>query len=390
MKMVLSLERLLQFLLLMMHDDLLQSKLNGRVADLSLRKLQTSEGLIDFCSNDYLGFSKSQEILQQVLSMNIAASGRLIGSGGSRLICGNNELIETIEENVASFVNASSALLFNSGYSANIGFFSCVPQRGDVVFYDEFVHASIRDGIKLGLSKSYSFQHNNIADLIRRYELLACDQTVFVVVESIYSMDGDMPDLLEIAQFCKEKNIRLVVDEAHSFGWLGEGRGLVSKLGLEDITYARIITFGKALGCHGAVVVGDELLRSYLVNFARSFIYTTAPSIMDQKCVYVALEKLVSIDFKSLKINSLIDLFKSLIKESDLNVIPSRNLIQSVLIPTNRLALSTEQRLRKNGIWAKAILSPTVPIGKERIRICLHEFNTEDEVKKLIDCLSNV
>jgi 8-amino-7-oxononanoate synthase len=203
-------------------------------------------------------------------------------------------------------------------------------------------------------------------------------------------MDGDMPDLLEIAQFCKEKNIRLVVDEAHSFGWLGEGRGLVSKLGLEDITYARIITFGKALGCHGAVVVGDELLRSYLVNFARSFIYTTAPSIMDQKCVYVALEKLVSIDFKSLKINSLIDLFKSLIKESDLNVIPSRNLIQSVLIPTNRLALSTEQTLRKNGIWAKAILSPTVPIGKERIRICLHEFNTEDEVKKLIDCLSNV
>lgn len=372
-----------------MHDDLLQSKLDGRGANLSLRKLQTSEGLIDFCSNDYLGFSKSKDILRQALTMNIATSDRVIGSGGSRLICGHNELIEAIEENVAGFVNASSGLLFNSGYNANIGFFGCVPQRGDVVFYDEFIHASIRDGIKLGVSKSYSFQHNDIADLRRRYDFLAPNQTVFVVVESVYSMDGDMPDLIEIAKFCKEKNIKLVVDEAHSFGWLGDGRGLVSKLGLEDDTYARIITFGKALGCHGAVVVGDELLRSYLVNFARSFIYTTAPSIIDQKCVYVALEKLFSLDFNKLKIRELIGLFKSLVKKSDLNVIPSVGLIQSVLIPSNRQALKTEQKLRKNGIWAKAILSPTVPIGQERIRICLHDFNTVDEVKKLIDCLNN-
>ena len=165
---------------------------------------------------------------------------------------------------------------------------------------------------------------------------------------------------------------------------------MVSKLGLEDDTYARIITFGKALGCHGAVVVGDELLRSYLVNFARSFIYTTAPSIIDQKCVYVALEKLFSLDFNKLKIRELIGLFKSLVEKSDLNVIPSVGLIQSVLIPSNRQALKTEQKLRKNGIWAKAILSPTVPIGQERIRICLHDFNTVDEVKKLIDCLNNI
>ena len=373
-----------------MHDDLLQSKLDKRANDNNLRKLQISEGLIDFCSNDYLGFARSEDILNKAITVDVTGSDRLIGSGGSRLVCGHNDLIETIEKNIAAFVHAPSALLFNSGYSANVGFFSSVPQRGDVVFYDEYIHASIRDGIKLGLAKSYSFEHNNIADLKRKYELLSPVKTVFVVLESVYSMDGDMPNLIEVSQFCEDRGIRLVVDEAHSFGLYGsKGQGLVVEKGIEERTYARIITFGKALGCHGAVIVGNKILRSYLVNFAKSFIYTTAPSIMDQKCLFIALEKLKKLNHKDLKINDLVILFKSLVKGSGLDVIPSESSIQSVLFPSNKIALQVERKLRDNGIWAKAILSPTVPVGMERIRICLHEFNTSEEVEKLVRCLGH-
>ena len=175
----------------MNHDKTLREKLLQRSEGNLLRELQVADGLIDFCSNDYLGFARSEKLAEQIVSAKVDGVINLVGSGASRLISGNNHLIERIESEVAEFVAAEDALIFNSGYSANLSFFGCVPQRGDVVFYDELIHASIRDGIKLGLARSYSFNHNSIEDLKSKIATISPFGSVFVVVESIYSMDGD-------------------------------------------------------------------------------------------------------------------------------------------------------------------------------------------------------
>ena len=374
----------------MKHDKILQDKLDLRAEDNNFRELNATEGLIDFCSNDYLGFARSTELAEQIESLKLENVTNLVGSGGSRLICGNTSFIERLESELAEFLDTSSVLLFNSGYSANTGFFSSVPRRGDVVFYDELIHASIRDGIKLGLARSFSFKHNDLKNLKEKVTAINADKSIFVVVESVYSMDGDSPEMVELADYCFSNDIHLVVDEAHSFGLYGEqGQGLISALGLQEKTYARIITFGKALGCHGAAIAGSAALRSYLINFARPFIYTTALSIHDQKAIYCSLKRLKGLMIKNLNINNLIDLFGACAEERGLHISASDGAIRSVLYRGNENAKNMEEKLRMNGLSAKAILSPTVPEGQERIRICLHDFNTPDEVRKLVNCLCN-
>lgn len=372
----------------MNHDARLQVKLEERTSKNSLRKLEIPEGLVDFCSNDYLGFARSEELAQAIDELSLDHIGNLVGSGASRLISANNSFVEMLESEVAQLVGFQSGLLFNSGYNSNLGFFSCVPQRNDVVLYDELVHASIRDGLRMGVARSYSFGHNSLEDLKVKLSNLTIEGSVFVVVESVYSMDGDSPDLEKLTEFCSANNLHLVVDEAHAFGLFGpNGQGKVFELGLQKEVYAVIVTFGKALGCHGAMVLGTEILRSYLVNFARSLIYTTMMSIGDQKSIYCALKRLSCVDHKNLKSKYLIRLFKSLIDDSEVQIVPSDSYIQSVLIPGNSAVKKVEQKMRDNGFWVKAILSPTVSEGKERIRICFHEYNTEVEVRQLVKCL---
>ena len=217
------------------------------------------------------------------------------GSTGSRLITGNHGLHEELESELAEFFGTPEALLFNSGYDANLGLFSCVPQHGDVILFDEFCHASIRDGIKLSNSKSFSFKHNNLEDLQKKYNNTSKHNgNTFLVAESIYSMDGDQAPLLELAEFCQKNKIYLIVDEAHATGVIGgSGRGLVNELGLGDSVFARIHTFGKAMGCHGAVILGSKELRNYLINFAKSFIYTTAMPIHNVLTIQFALKELL-------------------------------------------------------------------------------------------------
>ena len=245
-----------------MLNERLESALNKRREENAFRSLKTSEGMVDFCSNDYLGFSKKIEIVDQ-----------MVGSTGSRLISGNHSIHEVVECEIAAFHGMDSALIFNSGYDANLGFFSTVPQKGDTVVYDQLCHASIRDGLRLGVARSFSFNHNCVDDL--RSNVAQTEGRIFVVVESVYSMDGDKAPLVEIAKLCDEVGAYLVVDEAHGTGVFGlKGEGLCQEQEVKP--YAKIHTFGKALGCHGAAIVGDETLRNYLINYARPFIYTTA------------------------------------------------------------------------------------------------------------------
>lgn len=260
----------------------LQHKLFQRQAANALRQLPVYGNRLDFASNDYLGFAQNATLFDAVHDFLNSRNIKTNGATGSRLISGNHSLYTETEAAIAQFHQAESALIFNSGYDANVGFFSAVPQRGDVILYDELCHASIRDGLQMSKAKSYKFNHNDSEDLQRHLEKWNSKRTaenhfeIYVALETVYSMDGDTPPLEEIVQLCEQYNAYLVVDEAHALGVMGEhGEGIVQYLNLQTRIFARIVTFGKGLGCHGAAILGSQELHTYLVNFARSFIYTT-------------------------------------------------------------------------------------------------------------------
>lgn len=267
----------------------LRQLLDRRRAQSTLRKLTTSPAqAVDFSSNDFLSLSTSS-ILHAAFLRELGNSKLGLGSGGSRLLDGNSSYAEDLERDIAAFHRAPAGLLFNSGFDANSGFFACVPQPNDIVIYDEYIHASVHDGMRLSRTRQrLSFAHNSVADLKSLLEeckrnngqIEGGQSHVFVAVEAIYSMDGDLAPLKAIVELVEtvlpRKNGYVIVDEAHSTGVIGQyGRGLVCELGLEDKVFARLHTFGKSLACNGAILLCSPLLRQYLINYARPLIYTT-------------------------------------------------------------------------------------------------------------------
>ena len=390
----------------------LQDKLVLREVQNTFRRLPETKSLIDFSSNDYLGFSKNREIFERSAQYLSAYAKSQNGATGSRLLSGNHRLYSTLEDTLSQFHKSESALVFNSGYDANIGFFGSVPQRGDVVFYDELIHASIRDGIVMGNAKSYKFRHNDIADLKKRCRTILHRKTVetpvanapevYIITESVFSMDGDSPNLVEFSDFCQEMDYHLIIDEAHAVGVLGKnGEGLVQKLELQDAVFARIITFGKAIGCHGAAILGSQNLKHYLVNFARSLIYTTGLPPHSVATILASYEYLsasaretasnkdsgeVAAKHPIVALRNTIDIFKSKLKISAF--IPSDSAIHCCVLPGNDRVRALSENIQKEGFDVKPILSPTVAKGHERLRICLHSFNTEAEIERLLKILS--
>lgn len=369
-------------------DRVLSDILQSRKQDLSIRSLEDHRGYIDFASNDYLGLSRSAWLRQQVdLAMKKQYAYVAEGATGSRLISGQNGLFKNLEDRIAAYHYAEAALLFNSGYDANLGFFAAVPQPDDLVIADELIHASVRDGMKLTRGDREFFLHNDLTDLEAKLDRKANNK--FVVVESIYSMDGDLAPLKELVELCEKYDAQLVVDEAHATGIFGaKGEGRVVELGLQDKVYARVVTYGKALGSHGATVLGSAVLKEFLVNYARSFIYTTAlpfSSILRLKKVYDILSKQ---KHRVIVLSELCALV-----EEELKVLPEEvtltgdHHIKSLLVPGNDRAKAVSAALEKEGIYAKAILYPTVPKGKERIRLCIHSFNTKEEIRLLADTI---
>ncbi|MBC7695064.1 MAG: pyridoxal phosphate-dependent aminotransferase family protein [Burkholderiales bacterium] len=360
-------------------DLLQQRRIKG-----SLRSLLTSYPSIDFSSNDYLGFSSKGLLTEELKTMD---ASNHVGSTGSRLISGNSLLFQEIENSIAVFHKAEAALVFNSGYDANLGLLSSVPQKGDLILSDELIHASLIDGIRLSFASNYKFKHN---DLLSLKELLNRHRNsfneIYVVVESVYSMDGDCAPLLELAELCRHSKIHLIVDEAHAIGVFGKnGEGLCQELNIQEDCFARIYTYGKAMGCHGAAILGNEKLKQYLINFSRSFIYTTAMpehSLLAIKAAYQLLLKTTEI--KKLKSN--IDYFNSKVNSSS-DFIESKSAIHCQLVPGNHSVQLLEEEACKADIFIKGIKSPTIKEGQERIRICLHSFNTESEIDLLVNLL---
>ena len=367
-------------------DQRLAAALTKREASGTRRALAPPvAGLVDFSSNDYLGLSRHPAVQA---AQQVAAA---VGSTGSRLLTGDSVAAQALESRLAHFHRAEAALLFNSGYTANLGFFATIPQRGDTILYDADSHASVKEGIHASPATAWSFRHHDLADLERK--LARTTGAVFVAVEALYSMGGDMAPLAELSALCQQRGLHLVVDEAHSNGIYGPlGEGLVVELGLENAVYARILTFGKALGSQGAAIVGPAVLRDYLVNFCRAFIYTTALPPLTIAGLTAAYDLLPTLAAEREKLFHLSHYLKDQLHSlPGLRVPPDSHIIHPVFFtrcPGPEQVRQLAAAVQAAGFDGRAIVAPTVPVGTERLRLIVHAFNTEEQIEGLAAVLA--
>ncbi|KAI8804890.1 pyridoxal phosphate-dependent transferase [Cladochytrium replicatum] len=394
-----------------------------------LRALTLPEGMTDFSSNDYLGLARSsnahqlfidqlQQKAEPIFPKAEVDTSHLLGSTGSRLLNGNSRAALELESFLTRYHGGQSALLFNSGYDANLSLFSSVPQPGDIIVYDELIHASVHDGMRQSRARSHlSFKHNDVADAVKVVQNALSDRqgtasgdsphpgfepNIFVAVEAIYSMDGDICPLKKLVDALKVFGVYFIVDEAHATGVYGKGgRGLSCELGLENDVFARLYTFGKAIGSHGgrvtrchlvsssdvwhtAAILGSGILREYLINYARPLIYSTFlpfHTLLSVRIAYAILER--EADVLQKRLQAIIESFRHKLDLPDTILLPSKTPIQGIIVPGNRQTTALANRLRSKGFDVRPIRSPTVPNGLERVRICLHCHNTQHEVDQL-------
>ncbi|EXX77031.1 serine C-palmitoyltransferase LCB2 [Rhizophagus irregularis DAOM 197198w] len=365
--------------------------------DLLRSLVVASPSSIDFSSNDFLGLARNKLLQKTYLKELSSFPNPPLGSTGSRLLDGNSSYAESLDKFIAEFHKAESALIFPSGFDANVGLFSSVPQHGDAIIIDEFIHASVHDGIRNSRAAVITkFRHNDIKHLKKVLETVVQEiepqKNIFIAVESLYSMDGDIAPLNEIVEVIKPFNSYLIVDEAHATGVYGEqGRGIVCELGLERKVFARLHTFGKALASNGAAIVGPKLLRSYLINYARPLIFSTFlsfNSLIAIDCSYKVMTSEAGNELRK-RLMRLIHLFRSNIDFPSNMLLPSNSAIQGILIPGNDNVVKLCRVIQNAGYNVKPIRSPTVPVGKERVRVCIHADNTEEQILGLINVIKD-
>ena len=367
-----------------MLDQWLGERLDDRKRKGLLRVLPGEQRLLDFTSIDYLGLSRSEQLSHSIREA-LANLPKRNGSTGSRLLSGDSSLAARVESKLAGVFKSESTLLFNSGYSANLAVLSSIPQRNDTVIYDELAHASIKDGTRLSLAKKLTFRHNDLGDL--EHKISRSSGRVFVVVESVYSMDGDECPLRDLIALSEKHSFYVILDEAHTTGVNGPlGAGTCVENSLHEKIAIRIYTFGKGMGVCGACVAGSEKLIGYLVNYARPFIYTTAPSQYTLASILCAFEFLASNIHLQENLKTRIRKFLEVA-----NAFPNRtnstSAIQTCIIPGNSAIRRVAIHLQQNGFDVRPIVYPTVPKGKERLRICLHVFNSDEEINALTAAL---
>lgn len=357
-----------------------QQSLDRRKEEGTFRNLKAKSEGIDFYSNDYLGLAGNKDLQDILLQKVIADPLLLSGSTGSRLISGNSNTVSMTERFIAEKHQFPAALLFPSGYNANLALFSTLPGRHDTIIVDEQIHRSVHDACRMSNARKVKFRHNDPEHL--EYVLQRQNGSCYITIESLYSMEGDFAPLLEIVELANRYNAGLLVDEAHSFGVFGYG--LIEKYELQDHVLAAVMTYGKALGAHGAAIVCNEIIKSYLVNFASPFIYTTSAQDFQWisiKTGYKFLEK--SPDLAE-KLQKNIEIFRKQGLQSPSSEISP---IQALLIPDNQRLKTVQETLSEEGFLTYAVYSPTVKEGSERLRICLHSFNTEEEIIRLTEII---
>lgn len=416
----------------------MEQALNRRRSEGTLRTLMTvdelqtheSLSLIDFSSNDYLGLaqcSRQQERVEAAYQTASASSLTPLGATGSRLLSGDSVYCRKLEEWLARLHNRPAALVCNSGYDANLCITSCLPV--DVVLMDELCHNSIVMGVRWNSRQEntivVTFRHCDVKDLEQKLQTLAGGKVVLVVVESVYSMDGDVAPLQDIMDVSSTFGAQVVVDEAHGLGIFGRtnrrdlnlddiglsdensmvdgGTGVLAALNLEShpSLLCSVHTFGKAAGCHGAVLCcSSQLLRDYLLNYARPFIYSTALPLHSLVTIQCSYESMIGNDGEERRrrVFELVRIFRHMVESilkvalpsnSNIALCPSDSPIQALLVPGNEDCIEFCRMMqRSHGILLYPIRAPTVPRGQERVRIILHAHNTLDQVTNLVECMS--
>jgi 8-amino-7-oxononanoate synthase len=368
-------------------DESLREKLSKRQQAGLMRKLTAHRLPFDFFSNDYLGLARSEELFRLIETLH-RKTGIHNGSTGSRLLGGNSPFVQQTEKYLSGVFKSEASLIFNSGYTANLAVLSAIPQKGDTILYDSLAHASLKDGARLSLATRHSFRHNDISDLEQK--LRAARGKKFIAVEAIYSMDGDECPLQDVVSLAARYDAAVILDEAHSTGVRGPGgAGCSVEQNLHDKVDVRVYTFGKGMGVHGACVAGSETLIRFLVNFARPFIYTTALSQHDVAAISCAFDLLSNNMMLQETLRSKVNVYLQGAREIN-NRTPSRSAIQTILVPGNDKVRNAAASLQQKGFDVRPILFPTVPEGTERLRICLHTFNSDEEIVSLTNALGSL
>ena len=351
------------------------------------RTLECFDGL-DFTSNDYLGLANSSEL--RTAASEALARHVPVGSGGSRLLHGNHPEHESLERTAAAFFGVESALYFGSGYAANQTLFATAPQRGDLVIYDEWIHASVHDGMRRGRADIAAARHNDlqsIDDEIRQWRAAGAAGRVWIAVESLYSMDGDGPNLAELDELASRREAVLVIDEAHATGVLGpQGRGRAAFLEGRD-NVITVHTCGKALGTAGAFVCAPRVLTDFLVNRGRAFIFATAPSPLVAAVTQAAITLCERSDARRERLRACVEFAaRELLGRCGLPASGSH--ILPIIIGEDRAAVELAARLRARGLDVRAIRPPTVPVGTARLRIALTLNVDEAAIERLFRTLA--
>lgn len=338
-----------------------------------------------FSSNDYLGLAHHTDDAGAPAFPKESAS---LGSGGSRLICGTQRAHRAFEEKLSNYLGVDDAILFSSGYAANLGLLQGLAEAGDLILSDELNHASIIDGCRLSRARTSVFPH---LDLAKLESLLAerQEERAFIVIESVFSMDGDEAPLAELRKLADRYNAYLIVDEAHSFGVFGRGgRGLAEEEGcLPDL---RILAFGKSLGGSGAAVVGDASTIDLLRHRARSYVFSTAPSPLFVSSLSSSLDRLMAADAEREKLLQLSNKLRRRVADAGYQTSGTRAPIVPILIGENDRALAFDRALRERGFLVQAIRPPTVPKGSARLRIVVSAAHEAEDIDALADALQEL
>jgi len=345
---------------------------------------------VDFTSNDYLGLANSQRLkdaVRRALDSHVP-----VGAGGSRLLRGNHPEHQALEHEAGAYFGAEQALYFGSGYAANVALFSTLPQRDDLIIHDALIHASAHEGISASRAPSVAVRHNDVnavADAIDGWRRAGGRGRPWIAVESLYSMDGDLAPLRELKELATRSEGFLLIDEAHATGVFGQGgRGLADCLGHPE-NCITLHTCGKALGASGALVLGPAIICDFLINRARNFIYSTAPSPLMAATLRESLRILADEPERRAKLSGLVS-FANREMAATMGMHASSSQILPLLIGDNARAVAIAERLRKEGFDVRAIRPPTVPEGTARLRISITLNVDESAISQLFERLAAI
>ncbi len=344
--------------------------------------------LLAFCSNDYLGLSH-HPVVEAALRRGLDHYG--VGSGAAHLITGHTAAHHALEEELAEFTGRPRALLFSTGYMANMGVIAALTDRGDTVFEDRLNHASLIDGGMLSRADVKRYHHGDAASLER--QIAAVKQGgKLVVTDGVFSMDGDTAPVVDLARICRREKAWLMVDDAHGLGVVGpDGRGTLADYGLGvDEAQVLVGTLGKAIGTFGAFVAGSEELVETMIQSARPYIYTTAPPPALAEATRAALKVILGEPWRRERLVSLVQRFRTGARELGLVLMPSQTPIQPVLLGEAERAVSWSKQLEQAGILVTAIRPPTVPDGMARLRITFSADHSDADVDRLLAALEAV